>query len=229
MNPPSPAKGQRPIVVFAQHSSSQPSAAVSFLSSGGKVAGADIVLSGNYSLSSLARTVGHAAAGLINESAATTGTVAVPATTVVKGNKVALILSKTVKDDESLAATSASQGTLYAAHYSVLSSEGVAALLNGAVAPADAVSSIISSSSSPIVVGAGNKAAVSVSPVNLVTSPTHVIVIDSSAAAGKLDAAGVVGLFPSLEESQSQAVSAVVDKVGGASVVSSVQAALSQL
>lgn len=230
MATPSPAKGQRPIVVFAQRSGPSPAAAVSFLSRGGKVAGADVVLSGNYSLSSLARAVGHAAAGLINETAATTGAVAIPASTLVKGDKVALVMTVNGADSDALSAAATSQNILHAGHYSVVSSEGVASLLNGAVAPADAVASTISSASSPIVVGAGNMAAVSVNPVNMVTLPTHVIIVDSSASADKkLDAAAVTALFPSLEEVQSQAVTAVISKLGGATVVSSVQAAIASL
>lgn len=172
--PTTPQKGQRPIVAFIGGPGEQ--VAVQFVEASGRIVGANISIGGAAPVRAMIDAIGHASSVLINAQSASS--VALQATTLVKGASTVVVVSA----DDSIVDAANANGTLFGAYHSSLSSLGVSALWNGAIAAAPA-SPRTSRLSPPVVVSSG-KAAVAISPNNLAAPATSIVFFEKGGRKG---------------------------------------------
>jgi len=168
--------GQRPVVAFVGGDGD--AVAVQFVEDNEEIVGANVIVGGAAPVSGLVDAIGHATTVLLNAQAA--DAVALPSTSLVKGEQTAVILGA----DESVVDAAAQSGMLYGAYHNVLSAEGVSALWNGYLGSA----STAGSSSSTPQVAVDGKAVVTCEPNNLAFPATHVIIYEKGAKKSKLSA-----------------------------------------
>jgi hypothetical protein len=171
-----PKQGQRPIVVFIQAGSDDIS--TQFVEFQGEIVGANIIASEKSSVSGLLTAIGSASSVILNSAA--NNIFALPSASFVKDGKSYVVLNA----DEAVVHAAVSAGAiLHGHHFSALSSQGVAAVLNGAaVAKTGALVGSPDSHSFKVTKGA----LIGLQPDNLTFPASKLIFFDKKGVASEL-------------------------------------------
>ncbi len=209
-------KGQRPVVAFVGTDSIADAVAVEFVSGADKViVGANVVVATGAPLSALIEGITTAGVALVNETENSALALPSIAVTTGGGKTKLIVMDASTPFDSVQSAVEKALGskTLYGAYGNILTKNGISAMFGGAIADAGAATT----STSPLTVTSGGKAAISTSPDNLVASPSEIVFIGKTGAVSESDA--VAAIVALTDDSKSELAASLVKgaKLSGSS------------